>query len=118
VTYAADVAAANAAKAKCRAARIDHYRAQDRERARRRKLANPGKINAIGRAADERRRQKVERFLQAHTREQLAELDTVQESGASIVTSRQLCSPMFIFELRGVRHYEPWPGENPDAKTK
>jgi len=108
MTHAAAVAAANAAKAICRARRLDHYRAQDRERKRRQRLACSGKLNAIGRAADQRRREKLSRFLQLATRERTAELETFTEGGASIVTARQLIAPLFIFELRGSRKFERW----------
>lgn len=108
MTHAANVAAANRAKAICRANRLEHYRASDRERKRRQRLDSPGKINAIGRAADQRRREKLANFLRSSTRDRTGELETFARAGVSIINERQLAAPMFIFELRGVRRFERW----------
>jgi hypothetical protein len=108
MTHAAAVAAANAAKAVSRARRLKHYRAQDRERKRRQHLARPGAINAIGRAADQRRAEKLANFLRSSRRDRAGELETSARAGVSIVTQRQLIAPLFIFELHGVRKFERW----------
>lgn len=108
MSHAADVAAANRTKAICRARRLEHNRAKDRERKRRLRLANAAHINAIGRAADQRRREKLANFLRSSTRDRTGELETFARAGVSILTTRQLAAPMFIFELRGVRKYERW----------
>jgi hypothetical protein len=108
MSHAAHVAAANAAKALCRARRLEHYRAQDRERKRRQRLACAGKINAIGRAADQRRAEKLANFLRSSRRDRAGELETFARAGVSIVTQRQLIAPLFIFELRGSRRFERW----------
>jgi hypothetical protein len=122
MTHAAHVAAANAAKAICRARSLEHYRAQDRERKRRQRLVSAGKINAIGRAADQRRAEKLTNFLRSSRRDRAAELETFSRAGVSIVTQRQLVAPLFIFELRGVRKFERWnapvlAGAREDART-
>jgi len=106
MSHAANVATANAAKAICRARRLEHYRAQDRERKRRQRLEGAGKINAIGRAADQRRRDKLKHFTKEATAHALAPLPR----GGAIVTTRELAAPLFIFELNGVRNFESWTG--------
>jgi hypothetical protein len=108
MTHAAAVAAANAAKAICRARRLDHYREKDRERKRRQRLVSAGKINAIGRAADQRRAEKLANFLRSSRRDRAGELETFARAGVSIVTQRQLIAPLFVFELRGSRKFERW----------
>ena len=108
MTHAAKVAAANAAKAICRARRLEHYRAKDRERKRRQRDKCAEHLNAIGRAADQRRREKLANFLRSSKRDRAGELETYARAGVSILTQRQLVAPLFIFELRGVRRFERW----------
>jgi hypothetical protein len=108
MTHAANVARANAAKAVCRARRLDHYRAQDRERKRRQRDKCAERVNAIGRAADQRRAEKLANFLRSSRRDRSAELETYARGGVSIVTQRQLVAPLFVFELNGVRKFERW----------
>lgn len=107
----AKIAEANRAKAACRARRLDHYRGKDRERKARARAANPERVRAHDRSTQNRRAAKLAWFLRATTHKALTQTTEYQRGGSSIVTTRQLARPLFIFELNGARRYEHWPAQ-------
>jgi hypothetical protein len=85
-----------------------HAAAQSaRQKARR--AADPEGERAKGRARQNRRAGKIAHMMRNAIARQLEQISEYEQRGFSVVNARQLARPFLVFELRGVRKFEPWP---------
>jgi hypothetical protein len=89
--------------------RVPAHAAAQAARQKARRAADPEGERAKGRARQLRRAQKIAFFTRLANAQRLEKISENDGSGLAIVNTRQLQRPLFIFELRGVRHFEPWP---------
>ncbi len=102
---------------KARTRMLAHYarpenKARHATQQKAKRAADPEGERAKGRSRQNRRAAKIAWFSRKTNAVRLEEISEYEQRGLSVLNARQLARPFLIFELRGVRKYEPWPGAN------